>query len=165
MKVLILLSVFLSINAISAGGSANSAEGVHSEIQMLNPGSGSISANQKANSTSQKANSASQKTNSASLQANNTNQAVHHISHDSRDFHLFGYKPLKVEPQLSPQTLCESLVCESIKQAETVPVIGDVPKREGNKTIEALTSAIYIAGEVGLADNHAEVNLENYVLD
>ena len=158
MKVFILLSVFLSINAISAGGSANSAEGVHSEIQMLNPGSGSISASQKANS-------ASQKTNSASLQANNTNQAVHHISHDSRDFHLFGYKPLKVEPQLSPQTLCESLVCESIKQAETVPVIGDVPKREGNKTIEALTSAIYIAGEVGLADNHAEVNLENYVLD
>ncbi|MGF1711870.1 hypothetical protein L4C37_15050 [Vibrio kagoshimensis] len=98
-------------------------------------------------------------------QGSSNRQEANNISDDSRDFQLFGYKPLKIEPHLESQAICESIVCESIKEAESVPVIGDVPKREGNKTIEALTSAIYIAGEIGLADNRAEPDPETPIFD
>ncbi|NOH97010.1 hypothetical protein [Vibrio sp. 99-70-13A1] len=140
MKALILLSVCFSANAISAGGSSHLVEDVERDIHEINL------INHEASSIP------------ASTHGDEANT-------DSRVSQLPGYKPTNIEPQIDTQTVCESLVCESIKQAESVPVIGDVPKREGNKTLEALTSAIYIAGEVGLADNHAEPDPEIDVLD
>lgn len=61
--------------------------------------------------------------------------------------------------------VCESVVCNSVVEKKTVPVVGDVPPREGNKTIEILASAVYIAGEVGLAENLSDGESETYTLD
>ncbi|MBD1567601.1 hypothetical protein [Vibrio sp. S12_S33] len=38
---------------------------------------------------------------------------------------------------------CESIVCKNMVEKQLVPKVGDVPKREGNKTIETIGSIIY----------------------
>ncbi len=57
---------------------------------------------------------------------------------------------------LEPQNIvCESVVCKSVTEPKTVPTVGDVPKRKQNETLDAITSALYIVGSMGLADNHS----------
>lgn len=48
---------------------------------------------------------------------------------------------------------CESVVCKAVIEQEAVPKPGDFPEREGNKTLNAIASAVYILGELGLAQN------------
>ncbi|OEE71813.1 hypothetical protein [Vibrio genomosp. F6] len=43
---------------------------------------------------------------------------------------------------------CESIVCKDVVEKPLVPKVGDVPKREGNKTIETIGSVVYFVGEV-----------------
>ena len=42
---------------------------------------------------------------------------------------------------------CESIVCKDVVEKQLVPKVGDVPKREGNKTIETIGSVVYLIGE------------------
>ena len=49
--------------------------------------------------------------------------------------------------------VCESVVCNTVSEPKSVPVVGEVPEREPNQTIETFASAIYIVGEIGAAEN------------
>ncbi|HAS6309403.1 TPA: hypothetical protein I7213_22275 [Vibrio vulnificus] len=42
---------------------------------------------------------------------------------------------------------CESIVCKDVVEKQSVPKVGDVPKRESNKTIETIGSVVYLVGE------------------
>lgn len=61
--------------------------------------------------------------------------------------------------------VCESVVCNSVVEKKSVPAVNDIPPREGNKTIETLASAVYIVGEVGLAENLSNGEHEAYIVD
>ncbi|MFC1234108.1 hypothetical protein [Vibrio sp. F74] len=61
--------------------------------------------------------------------------------------------------------VCESIVCKSITEPKTVPAVGDVPKRKQNETLEAVSSALYIVGSMGLADNHSNSEHEMLTSD
>lgn len=39
---------------------------------------------------------------------------------------------------------CKSVVCKSPSKEQTIPYIGDVPPREGNITLNVLSSIIYM---------------------
>ncbi|ELB2865169.1 hypothetical protein QNE90_004851 [Vibrio alginolyticus] len=40
--------------------------------------------------------------------------------------------------------ICKSVVCKSPSKEQTIPYLGDVPPREGNSTLNAVSGIIYI---------------------
>ncbi|MEZ8738305.1 hypothetical protein AB4559_22560 [Vibrio sp. 10N.222.51.C8] len=58
--------------------------------------------------------------------------------------------------------VCESVVCNSVSEPKSVPVVGDVPEREPNQTLENLASAIYFVGEIGFAENLSTPEYEQF---
>lgn len=51
---------------------------------------------------------------------------------------------------------CISVVCKSVILEESVSKAGEFPKRTGNETLSAIGSVLFIAGEIGLAENLQE---------
>ncbi|RBW67119.1 hypothetical protein DS893_00715 [Vibrionales bacterium C3R12] len=49
--------------------------------------------------------------------------------------------------------ICESIVCRDVVETQLVPKVGDVPKREGNKTIEAIGSVVYVFSDANQTDD------------
>ncbi|MEZ8885443.1 hypothetical protein AB4511_12035 [Vibrio sp. 10N.222.54.F6] len=78
------------------------------------------------------------------------------------DFNSTDFKPPEVSQQEQHNIVCESVVCNSTSARQPVPVVGEVPDREPNQTIETLASAIYIVGEMGIAENLATPEYEKF---
>ncbi|WP_210445336.1 hypothetical protein [Vibrio crassostreae] len=78
------------------------------------------------------------------------------------DFNSQDFKPSEVSQQEQHNIVCESVVCNSTSVRQPVPVVGEVPDRELNQTIETLASAIYIVGEMGIAENLAIPEYEKF---
>ncbi|MEZ8200600.1 hypothetical protein [Vibrio splendidus] len=68
----------------------------------------------------------------------------------------------EVSQQEQHNIVCESVVCKSTSARPSVPVVGEVPDRELNQTIETLASAIYIVGEIGVAENLSTPEYEKF---
>ena len=79
------------------------------------------------------------------------------------DFNSQDFKPPEVSQQEQHNIVCESVVCNSTSVRQPVPVVGEVPDRELNQTIETLASAIYIVGEMGIAENLATQSTRNFL--
>ena len=60
------------------------------------------------------------------------------------------------------QSVCNSLVCNSISEPQLVSSAGDFPERESNPTIDTITSAIYFVGEMGVAENLSTPEYEKF---
>ncbi|MEZ9952562.1 hypothetical protein AB4395_08770 [Vibrio splendidus] len=84
---------------------------------------------------------------------------------DTPDFNSSGFKPPEVSRQEQNNIVCESVVCNSISRSQPVPEVGEVPDREPNETLETIASAIFIAGEIGIADNLIEPDEEHYIVE
>ncbi|MEZ9700698.1 hypothetical protein AB4455_13255 [Vibrio sp. 10N.261.46.E12] len=78
------------------------------------------------------------------------------------DLNSQDFKPPEVSRQEQNNIVCESVVCNSTSVRQPVPVVGEVPDREPNKTIETLASAIYIVGEIGVAENLSTPEYEKF---
>lgn len=72
------------------------------------------------------------------------------------------FNPPEVSLQDQQNIGCASVVCNSTSNPQAVPVVGEVPEREPNKTIETLASAIYIVGEIGVAENLSTPEYEKF---
>ncbi|TKF37989.1 hypothetical protein FCV60_14585 [Vibrio sp. F13] len=81
------------------------------------------------------------------------------------DFNSPDFKPPEVSQQEQHNIVCESVVCNSISRSQPVPELGEVPDREPNKTLETIASAIFIAGEIGIAENLIEPDEEHYIVE
>ncbi|WP_045495778.1 hypothetical protein [Vibrio hyugaensis] len=52
--------------------------------------------------------------------------------------------------------VCESVVCKNIIKSESVNQAGEFPERKGNETLSAIGNILFVAGEIGLAENLQE---------
>ena len=59
-----------------------------------------------------------------------------------------------------PESECTSVVCNKVVEPESVNKAGKFPEREKNEVQSALGSAIFVAGEIGLAENLQEAEPE-----
>ena len=86
---------------------------------------------------------------------------------NSQEENALGYKspdfnPPEVSLQEQQNIVCASVVCNSTFNPEAVPVVGEVPKREPNPTLDTIASAIYIVGEIGVAENLSTPEYEKF---
>ena len=63
------------------------------------------------------------------------------------DFNSPDFKPPEVSQQEQHNIVCESVVCNSTSARQSVPVVGEVPDREPNQTIETLVGLPHIFQE------------------
>ncbi len=54
------------------------------------------------------------------------------------------------------EQVCSSIVCTKVIEQKTVMKAGDHPERTTNETIEAIGNVLFVAGEVGFAENLQE---------
>ncbi|ANU38313.1 hypothetical protein RJD38_19080 [Vibrio scophthalmi] len=55
--------------------------------------------------------------------------------------------------QANDQEGCVSIVCKNVIEPQSVSAAGEFPPRKGNEILTTLGSVLFVAGEVGLADN------------
>ncbi|MEZ9655951.1 hypothetical protein AB4277_14970 [Vibrio splendidus] len=72
------------------------------------------------------------------------------------------YNPPEIPLQEQQNIVCASVVCNSTSDPQSVPAVGEVPEREPNQTIETIASAIYIIGEIGVAENLSTPEYEQF---
>ena len=70
------------------------------------------------------------------------------------------FNPPEVSLQDQQNIVCASVVCNSTSNPQAVPMVGEVPEREPNQTMETIASAIYFVGEIGFADNLSDPEYE-----
>ncbi|PMJ99088.1 hypothetical protein [Vibrio sp. 10N.261.55.A7] len=87
------------------------------------------------------------------------------LAHSSPNLTTYEYEATDSTVMEEQRVVCESVVCNSLVEKEVVPNPGDAPVREGNKTIETLTNAMYIVGEIGLAENLSTADEERFNAD
>ncbi|MDE1251275.1 hypothetical protein ABMX65_22610 [Vibrio vulnificus] len=56
---------------------------------------------------------------------------------------------------------CASVVCTNVIVEESVTKAGEFPERTGNETLSSIGSVLFIAGEIGLAENLQEEDADN----
>lgn len=59
------------------------------------------------------------------------------------------------------EQVCSSIVCTKVIEQKTVMRAGAHPERATNETIDAIGNVLFVAGEVGLAENLQEES--NYI--
>lgn len=60
---------------------------------------------------------------------------------------------------------CASVVCKNVIVEESVTKAGEFPERTGNETLSAIGNVLFIAGEIGLAENLQEEEFDNEVTE
>jgi hypothetical protein len=63
---------------------------------------------------------------------------------------------LDVAPPDDQDAGCVSVVCKNVIVAEGVNKAGEFPERTGNETLSSIGNILFIAGEIGLAENLQE---------
>lgn len=59
---------------------------------------------------------------------------------------------------------CSSVVCKNIIAEKSVSKAGDFPERTGNETFSAIGNVLFVVGEMGLAENLQEDNVDHRVM-
>lgn len=67
---------------------------------------------------------------------------------------------LDVAPLEEQGAGCASVVCKNVTVAKGVNKADDFPERTGNETLSAIGNVLFIAGEIGLAENLQEDELQ-----
>lgn len=60
---------------------------------------------------------------------------------------------------------CASVVCKNVIVEESVTKAGEFPERTGNETLSAIGNVLFIAGEIGFAENLQEEEFDNGVTE
>jgi len=73
----------------------------------------------------------------------------------------FADEVLNTTPVGEKEAGCASVVCKNVIVDESVTKAGEFPERKGNETLSSLGSVLFIAGEIGLAENLQEEDADN----
>lgn len=72
---------------------------------------------------------------------------------------------VNITPVVEKESGCASIVCKNVILEQSVTKAGKFPERSGNETLSAIGDVLFIAGEIGLAENLQEEDTNSRDID